>query len=69
MNTEILAQGQFDRRVVERNIKKGLFTREAFDKFVKALPDVNENAEIVAARIGIDEEDDDDLEDEDDDEG
>jgi len=29
----------FDRRIVERNIKRGLTTRKEYDKFLKALPD------------------------------
>ncbi len=32
-----------DRRVVERNIKKGLVTRKDYDKFLKSLPDCREN--------------------------
>lgn len=32
-----------DRRVVERNIKKGLLTRKDYEKFLKALPDVAAN--------------------------
>jgi len=33
----------FDRRVVERNIKKGLVTRKDYDKYLKALGDVAGN--------------------------
>jgi hypothetical protein len=33
----------FDRRVVERNIKKGLITRKDYDKHLKALSDVAGN--------------------------
>jgi hypothetical protein len=33
----------FDRRVVERNIKKGLITRKDYDKHLKALVDVAGN--------------------------
>ena len=29
----------FDRRIVERNIKRGLITRKDYDKFLKSLPD------------------------------
>jgi hypothetical protein len=32
----------FDRRTVERNIKKGLLTRKDYDKHLKALEDVAE---------------------------
>ena len=40
----------------ERNIKKGLVTREAFDKHLSALPDVADAAETIKARLGEDEE-------------
>lgn len=33
----------FDRRVVERNIKKGLVTRKDYDKYLKALGDTAGN--------------------------
>jgi len=29
----------FDRRIVARNIKRGLVTRKDYEKFLKALPD------------------------------
>jgi hypothetical protein len=29
----------FDRRIVERNIKRGLITRKDYEKFLKAVPD------------------------------
>ena len=29
----------FDRRIVERNIKRGLITRKDYDKFLKSLSD------------------------------
>jgi hypothetical protein len=29
----------FDRRIVERNIKRGLIARKDYDRFLKALPD------------------------------
>jgi len=32
----------FDRRVVERYIKKGTVTRKDYDKFLKALPDARD---------------------------
>ena len=32
----------FDRRTVERNIKKGLITRKDYEKHLKALDDVGE---------------------------
>lgn len=57
-----------DRRVVERNIKKGLLTREEFEKHLDGLSDVAGQAEKIAATLhGRD--DDDDVEEGDDDEG
>ena len=34
----------FDRRTVERNIKKGLVTRKDYEKFMKSLADSAEKA-------------------------
>jgi hypothetical protein len=31
----------FDRRIVERNIKRGLITRKDYDKFLKSLSDAS----------------------------
>lgn len=42
---------QFDKRVVERNIRKGVVTRDAFDKHLKTLPDVEDQSELIAARL------------------
>jgi hypothetical protein len=67
-----------DRRVVERNIRKGILSREEYQTFLDGLKDVANNAETVRARLGVDDEpvevdaiddDEDDVEDEDDDEG
>jgi hypothetical protein len=58
-----------DRRIVERNIRKGVVTREEYERHLQTLPDVGANAELIAARLGEREEavdDDDDLDDEDD---
>jgi hypothetical protein len=33
----------FDRRVVERNIKKGIITRKDYEKHLKSLDDVGAN--------------------------
>jgi len=58
-----------DRRIVERNIRKGVVTREEYERHLQTLPDVAGNAELIAARLGEREEaidDDDDLDDEDD---
>ncbi len=49
----------FDRRVVDRNIKKGLVSREDYDRFVAGLSDTSANAETIQARLGIDDDIDD----------
>lgn len=53
-----------DRRIVDRNIRKGVVTREEYEKHLQTLPDVGGNAEVIAARLG--EYDEADLPDEDD---
>ena len=37
-----------DKRIVERNIQKGLLTRDALEKHLAKLPDVVDNAEYVS---------------------
>nr|MBK7064171.1 hypothetical protein [Deltaproteobacteria bacterium] len=44
-----------DRRVVERNIRTGIVTREEYDTFLRELGDTADNAESVTARLGEDE--------------
>lgn len=56
----------FDRRVVERNIRKGVVTREDYNQWLSALSDVAENAETVRTTLGEDDDLDDDFDDEDD---
>ena len=41
----------FDRRVVERNIKKGLITRKDYDKHLKSLLDVTGNIASPEERL------------------
>jgi hypothetical protein len=41
----------FDRRVVERNIKKGLVTRKDYEKYLKSLEDVAGNIASADERI------------------
>lgn len=41
----------FDRRVVERNIKKGLITRKDYEKYLKSLGDVAANIASPDERI------------------
>ena len=43
-----------DKRIVERNIQKGLLTRDALEKHLAKLPDAADNAEYVS----VDEEND-----------
>jgi hypothetical protein len=63
---EALNPGLIDKRVVERNIKKGLVTRDSYEKYLGGLSDVAEQAETVKAKLGADEpeEIDEDLDDE-----
>ncbi|MDB4927901.1 MAG: hypothetical protein JWM10_385 [Myxococcaceae bacterium] len=43
-----------DRRVVERNIRKGIVTREEYDTFLRELGDTADNAETITAKLGED---------------
>ncbi len=45
-----------DRRVVERNIRKGIIGRDEYQSFLDGLKDSSANAEVVRARLGVDEE-------------
>jgi hypothetical protein len=49
----------FDKRTVERNIKKGLVTRKDYDKYLKALDDVADKGVYGSAEPRDDEDDDD----------
>jgi hypothetical protein len=52
----------FDRRVVERNIKKGLITRKDYDKHLKALNDTAANIASPEERaLDAHDDDDDDI--------
>lgn len=53
-----------DKRVVKRNVSKGLVDSKELDKQIKALPDQVDNAETV----GFDDEEDDDQGDDSDEE-
>jgi hypothetical protein len=55
---------QFDKRIVERNIRKGVVKREDYDKHVAALRDVADQAEPVEARLNDDESGEEELSDE-----
>jgi len=41
----------FDRRVVERNIKKGLITRKDYEKYLKSLEDMAGNIASPDERV------------------
>jgi len=41
----------YDKRTVERNIKKGLVTRKDYEKYLKTLDDVTEKGAYGAAEI------------------
>ena len=57
----------YDRRTIERNIKKGLITRKDYEKFLKALEDAKEKGVVGAEIPDVDEDlTDDTAEDEDD---
>jgi len=51
----------FDRRIVERNIKKGLITRKDYDKQLKSLVDVSGNIASAEERVEDSADDDDDF--------
>ncbi|HET6280048.1 MAG TPA: hypothetical protein VFH73_03750 [Polyangia bacterium] len=44
----------FDRRTVERNIKKGLITRKDYEKYMKALDDAADKSTQGGEHIGAD---------------
>jgi hypothetical protein len=50
----------YDRRVVERNIKKGLVTRKDYEKHLKALGDTAANIASPEERVEDTADDDDD---------
>ena len=54
----------YDRRTIERNIKKGLITRKDYEKFLKSLEDAKEKG--VVGEEEPDDLDDDDMDDSDD---
>jgi hypothetical protein len=53
----------FDRRVVERNIKKGLVSRKDYDKHLKSLADTAPNIASPEERVEDAPDDDDDRDD------
>jgi len=37
----------FDKRIIERNVKKGVFPRKDYHEYLKKLPDMSGNVIIV----------------------
>jgi hypothetical protein len=37
-----------DKRILERNFKKGTVTRKDYEKYLKDLPDASDNMEVVS---------------------
>ena len=54
----------YDKRVAQRYVRKGLLDEKDWDKHVKSLPDLAEQAAPVEATMSDDDFDDDDLEEE-----
>ena len=44
----------YDRRTIERNIKKGLITRKDYEKYMKSLDDAGEKSTHGGEHIGAD---------------
>jgi hypothetical protein len=54
----------WDVRTLERKLRQGALTRKDYDKYLKALPDRDDNViAISAASVADDDDDDDDRED------
>ena len=47
-------KNQFDTRLLERNFRKGLITREEYDTYLSQLEDCSDNAELVSVTLGTD---------------
>ncbi|HJZ84199.1 MAG TPA: hypothetical protein VKN99_03470 [Polyangia bacterium] len=48
MSTKTENERMYDVRVVERNIRKGVLTRKDLERFLKSLPDREDNAERLS---------------------
>ncbi len=53
----------YDKRTIDRSIKKGLLTRKDFDKHLKALEDTASKGVFGGPQEGDDEDDADDIDD------
>lgn len=56
----------YDKRVAQRYVRKGVVDEKDYEKHLKSLPDLAEQAAPVEATMSDDDFDDDDLEDEED---
>jgi len=45
----LLDEMKYDRRIVDRNIRKGMLSQEEYAKYLKKLPDVEENTMLIPA--------------------
>jgi hypothetical protein len=61
-DTEAKNDRLYDKRTVDRNIKKGLFTRKDYDKHVKALEDVASKGVFGGPEHAADDDDGDETE-------
>ena len=43
---------KFDRRTIEKNLKEGIISAEEWEKYLKGLPDVSDNADFVTLKEG-----------------
>ena len=43
---------KLDKRTIERNLREGIITPEEWKKYLKSLPDVSDNAELVIVDEG-----------------
>jgi hypothetical protein len=59
--TEIKTERLYDKRTIDRSIKKGLLTRKEFDKHLKALEDVTAKGVLGGELEDLDDDDEDDA--------
>ena len=51
----------FDKRVVRRNLNNGRITKDEYDKYMSALPDMNDQAQPVTEKLFGNEEEEDEA--------
>jgi hypothetical protein len=59
--TETKPERLYDKRTIDRSIKKGLLTRKDFDKHLKALEDVTAKGVLGGELEDLDDDDEDDV--------